>query len=224
MADTHPYTTSQGGLVQTINQFRQAFPAKVDADTLKRLGFAPNNESYIINVLRFLGVIDDEGNKIDAAARVFNLHDDQEFSKAFGALVETAYADLFEIRGEGAWDLDVDALIGFFRANDGTSSVVGKRQAATFQLLAGFSGHGEIPAGKSPNPKVGGKQVPKKKASQKSATSRKTQPEAVTIPPSSGTPPPIGLTVRVEINLPPDGDQATYDRIFKSIRDNLLNG
>jgi hypothetical protein len=30
--------------------------------------------------------------------------------------------------------------------------------------------------------------------------------------------------VRIEINLPADGDQETYDRIFKSIRENLLNG
>lgn len=33
----------------------------------------------------------------------------------------------------------------------------------------------------------------------------------------------VGLTVRVEINLPADGDQETYDRIFKSIRENLID-
>jgi hypothetical protein len=34
----------------------------------------------------------------------------------------------------------------------------------------------------------------------------------------------LGLTVRIEINLPAQGDQKTYDTIFKSIRENLLNG
>jgi hypothetical protein len=34
----------------------------------------------------------------------------------------------------------------------------------------------------------------------------------------------IGLTVRVEINLPPDGTKETYDNIFKSIKENLING
>jgi len=34
----------------------------------------------------------------------------------------------------------------------------------------------------------------------------------------------FGLTVRIEINLPADGDQETYDWIFKSIRENLLDG
>lgn len=33
----------------------------------------------------------------------------------------------------------------------------------------------------------------------------------------------FGLTVRVEVNLPPAADQETYDRIFRSIRENLLN-
>jgi hypothetical protein len=36
--------------IQTIAQFRHAFPANVDAGTLQKLGFAPNNESYIINL------------------------------------------------------------------------------------------------------------------------------------------------------------------------------
>ena len=34
----------------------------------------------------------------------------------------------------------------------------------------------------------------------------------------------FGLTVRVEVNLPADADQETYDKIFQSIRKNLING
>jgi hypothetical protein len=34
----------------------------------------------------------------------------------------------------------------------------------------------------------------------------------------------LGLTVRVEINLPADGSKETYDAIFKSIKKNLLGG
>lgn len=36
--------------------------------------------------------------------------------------------------------------------------------------------------------------------------------------------PGLGLTVRVEINLPADGTKETYDNIFKSIKENLLGG
>lgn len=34
----------------------------------------------------------------------------------------------------------------------------------------------------------------------------------------------LGLTVRIEINLPADGSKETYDNIFKSIKENLLGG
>ncbi len=33
----------------------------------------------------------------------------------------------------------------------------------------------------------------------------------------------FGLTVRIEINLPADADQETYDKIFRSIKENLIN-
>jgi hypothetical protein len=60
-------------------------------------------------------------------------------------LVANAYTDLFELHGEKAWGLNTNALITFFRSADETTAIVGKLQASTFQLLAAFSGHGEIP-------------------------------------------------------------------------------
>jgi len=61
MAEKHPYVSASGNLIQVIKHFRSSFPATVTADTLKKLGFAPKNESYVLNVLRFLDVIDQEG-------------------------------------------------------------------------------------------------------------------------------------------------------------------
>jgi len=223
MADKHPYVQGPGALVQVITQFRKSFPAKVDASTLKKLGIAPNNESYVLNVVRFLGLIDQEGKKTTDATKTFNLHDDAQFSKAFAALVSKAYAKLFELHDNGAWDLDSTALINFFRTNDGTTAVVGKLQASTFKGLAAYAGHGEIPPAKAVDPK-------KQKHAVKTASKKTVAaiPYAMAATPQPGkserTSGVVGLTVRIEINLPADGDQETYDRIFKSIRENLLNG
>jgi Family of unknown function (DUF5343) len=63
MLDKHPYVSAPGNLVNVLHHFRGSFPAKVNADTLKKLGYAPKNESYVLNVLRFLGLIDEEGKK-----------------------------------------------------------------------------------------------------------------------------------------------------------------
>jgi hypothetical protein len=174
-------------------------------------------------VIRFLGVIDQDGNKTETASNVFKLHEDAAFTEEFRKLVRTAYHDLFELHGEDSWGLDTDKLISFFRSSDDTSALVGKLQASTFKILASFSGYGEVPTPKiasTKKPAVEGKGVTKKPEKVISDTKI---PSSVQPAKSTRETRPFGLTVRIEINLPADGDQKTYDRIFKSIRENLLN-
>ena len=87
MANKYPYVASGGPLFRTIEHLRRSFPKEVTADTLRKLGVAPKNESYVINVLRFLGVIDDEGKKVDAKAKVFLQHKEDAFANEFETLV-----------------------------------------------------------------------------------------------------------------------------------------
>lgn len=231
MAEKHPYISGTGALFQLIEHLRKSFPGSgVTADTLKKLGLASNNETYVINTLRFIGVIEEDGKKTEAAAKVFNHHNDDEFKSGFEGLVEKAYADLFALHGPAAWTLDQDALIQFFRSSDETSAVVGRRQATVFQALSAMSGHGESPVTKARAKRAsanGGAaaRAPAPKAKPPRSELHK-QPEVKPPPPPPLTVPSrdVGLTVRVEINLPTDGDQETYDRIFRSIRENLLNG
>jgi len=223
MTDNHAYVLSPGNLVTVITQFRKNFPADVTAATLKKLGLAPKNEGYVISVLRFLGLIDENGKKTSEAGKIFPLHDDESFSKAFSKLVKSAYKALFELHGESAWEQETDTLISFFRQTDQTSEIVGRRQATTFQLLAAYSGYGEMPpsrAGKKTQ-KVAPikKAIEKKKVSKTEKITQKQISGIVDVKQGKD----IGLTVRIEINLPADANQTTYDRIFKSIRENLLN-
>jgi hypothetical protein len=217
--EKHPYA-SPGAITGAVNQFRKTFPATVTADTLRKLGIAPQNESYVINTLRYIGVIDEDGNKTTKATATFNLHDDAEFQKAFGAMVKDAYKELFEIYADASWEQSFDKLISFFRNADQTSDVVGRRQASIFQALAALAGHGEVPAPpkqKAKEPKIG-KPAKQPKTTAQPADLVQRQPGG------NGTRQrDVGLTVRVEVNLPPAADQETYDRIFRSIRENLLN-
>jgi hypothetical protein len=61
----YPYISGPGALVQAFDQLRKSVPSKIDADYLRRFNIAPANESYVIAVLRFIGIIDEEGNHID---------------------------------------------------------------------------------------------------------------------------------------------------------------
>lgn len=223
MADKHPYMSGSAGLVQTTGHLRKSFPAQVTAETLKKLGIASNNETYVINILRFIKVLDDEGKKTPKASSVFTKHNDEEFQNGLAAMVEAAYSDLFSLHGKQAWDLPTDKLISYFRSTDHTSAIVGQRQASTFQALAGLSGHGEAPAQKSTAP---ARRAEKMAAAKKPVKEHKPEvlatPQEEPIQKKDGR--DVGLTVRIEINLPAAADQETYDRIFKSIRENLLNG
>lgn len=140
MADKHPYMSGSGGVRQAVAQLRKSFPAAVSAETLKKLEIAPNNETYVLNILRFVGVLDAENKRTNESASIFNRHDEEEFQQGFAGMVEKAYHELFALHGVGAWGLPLNKLIAFFRSHDNTSDVVGKRQASTFQMLASLSG------------------------------------------------------------------------------------
>jgi hypothetical protein len=179
----------------------------------------------VLVVLRYLGLIDEEGKKQAEHAKVFVEHDDSAFASKFEGLVKKAYSDLFETWGEKAWSLERDKLIGFFRTADESSSRVGTQQAATFTALAALAGHGEAPAESRTAPSNA------KKATSSKAPRAKASASSTPAAASAGSPPTERgpdrsqptLTVRIEINLPVSDKQEVYDSIFRSIRANLLN-
>jgi len=221
MSAKHPYTSSKGPVIKAVQHFRSSLPSVIDASTIKKLGLAPNNESYVINVLRFLEVIDDTGSPTPTARKVFNIHEDGAFAAGFANMVQSAYKQLFDLHADASWTLEHDKLVTFFRQTDSTSSIVGTRQAVTFAALAYLSGKRDEPAKIS-------KGVASQPRSQRTEKRLERQPQKER--PLRGqtesarlSQPDYGLTVRIEVNLPGSGDQETYDRIFRSIRENLLN-
>lgn len=221
MATIYPYISSAGPIAKTIDRLRKQFPVEVTADTLKKLGIAPKNESYVINILKFLDLVDDNGKKVVEKARAFLLNDDVKFAAEFEKVVKPAYQALFELYGEDAWTQSRDDLVSFFRTSDSSSNVVGRRQAITFEALAAMSGHGEIAPLRATTSKSGGNST---KSSTVGSTTTKRKPDPVAPIPPSTPKDSVGLTVRIEVNLPANGDQKTYDAIFQSIRKNLIDG
>lgn len=212
-----------------IGHLRRNFPATVTSETVKKFALAPNNESYVVNALQFLRVIDEQGKRTEKGHDVFVLGDDA-FPEAFGDLVKEAYNDLFEIRGDGAWTLPRNDLISYFRTTDKTSEVIGGRQAKLFQTFAALAGHATpdgTPSDRESKvvsrPKKGADpRKAKPSSSGKGATSKSkviTPPEEQDLGKRNG----MALTVRIEINLPANGTKETYDNIFQSIRANLIN-
>ena len=147
---THPYVSGAGNITQMINYLRKSFPPTVNSDTVRKLGLAPKNESYVVNALQFLGVIDEQGRRTEEGHSVMTKRDEAEFQSSFEAIVKSAYVDLFEVRGDDAWVMNKDQLINHFRSADKTSDIIGGRQAGVFIALRELAGHHseQLPAGK----------------------------------------------------------------------------
>jgi hypothetical protein len=227
MPDKYPYVTTQSGLTQSLDHLKSSFPATFNADTMKKLGLAPNNEGTVLNVIRFLGLINDSNMRTDIGQRTFTLHDEGEFQKAFSELIQKAYQGLFELHGEAAWTLEEERLIIFFRQNDQSTQNVGRLQARTFKTLAVYAGHSAEPpppSGKTSPRTISSRKQKKTSTAQKSSTPGESASAGEQVHDSKKLYRDFGLTVRIEINLPTTGDQETYDKIFRSIRENLLDG
>lgn len=128
--------------------------------------------------------------------------------------------------GDQAVTAQRDDLTNWFRAADKTSELVGQRQASTFQTLAALAGRGDVPTARINSTK---KTAAPPAAATKKAAAKKSTPPAGTSSGGSGgehhhpNRPEVGLTVRIEVNLPPGGDTATYDAIFASIKKHLMS-
>ncbi len=170
-------------------------------------------------------MIDEEGNSRDENTSFFFGGDDV-FKPGLDKTVRNAYSQLFDEMGDDALTAAKGDLTNWFRASDKTSSLVGQRQASTFQTLAALAGYGELP-----NTRASGS----KKAAAPSAAAKASRPNKSTTsgekaPPAKdkgdttvGNVSDVGMTVRIEVNLPPGGDADTYDAIFASIKKHLMS-
>jgi hypothetical protein len=210
-----------------IGFLRKSFPATVTSETVKKLGLANNAESYVINALHFLGIIDEAGKRTEKGREIFAHHDDAAFAKAFAGMVRTAYKELFELRADAAWTMPKDELINFFRRADKTSDVIGTRQAAVFQALRGLAGYeGSGVAQRVGGPNKSTTKISKQKVIKSEKATNSTKAGGAAVEPIvhfKQSKKEMALTVRVEINLPAEASAETYDNIFKSIKANLLN-
>lgn len=223
---SHPYISGPGNITQMIGFLRRNFPGTVNSDTVKKFGLASKNESYVINALQFIGLIDEEGKKLPGGADVLLLGEGK-FEAGFEDLVKAAYKDLFETRGDDVWSLSKEDLISYFRVTDKTSDIIGARQAGVFQAFSALAGH-EPAAVKA---KPAGATRPKDKAAKPNKAAKEkpvnSQPadatESNVVDRGGKQRRDMAMTVRIEINLPAEGSRETYDAIFQSIRANLLD-
>ena len=224
MTSRYPYISSPSSVEKIVKKLRSNFPSAITVDTVKRLGIAPKNEGYLIRALRFIEIIDENGKANENKKRLFYIQDDAEFAEAFSKVVREAYKELFDLHNDAVWTLSDGDLMQFFRSADRTSELIGRRQTGVFKAFSALSGKTEPPASRN-----------REKTSSNKKASNKATP-AINKPPSTksenANPAPkqnsvldnLGMSIKIEVNLPSEASPEAYDNIFKSIRKHLIDG
>lgn len=208
MALSDAYLTQVKNLSQILQSIRQAQPPeRFTHKFLAGLDFKSTNDRGIVGVLKALGFTDESGVPKQP---YFDYMDDERHRAVLAAGVRRAYADLFQLNSkanekDAAWVKNKLRML----TQGAKSDAVLAKMAVTFTALskeADFS----TPAIASKESKV------------------ETPPEPLV--PTTDQEQPDGrakqhrfaLAYNIHIELPAVRDQAVYDAIFKSLRDNLL--
>ena len=216
----HPYVSNQTHVKVVLDKLRNNFPAVVNSRTLKKLGIASNHESRFIAMLQFLKIIGENGAGSENAKEAFLQHEDSKFQPKFQIIIKEAYSDIFDTHGDKAWSLSDDEKIGYFRAADATSKDTARRQARVFTIL------GEYCGAINPRTDAVAKQPIKPSVGKDVSTisNRKKNKKDNSKAGGHGSTSDVSLTVRLEVNLPSNADKDTYDNIFKSLKEHIING
>lgn len=210
MAISDAYLNQVKNLPQILGAIRQAQPPeRFTHKFLEGLDFKSTNDRGIIGVMKALGFTDESGIPKQP---YFDYMDDERHKLVLGEGVRRAYADLFKLNNK-ANEKDVAWVKNKLKMlTQGTKSdVVISRMAATFIALckeADFSGPTIIP-----------KEV---KQVEPASEPPVAAPHVEEEPHVHSKPHRFALAYNIHIELPAVRDQAVYDAIFKSLRENLL--
>jgi hypothetical protein len=209
MALADAYLTQVKNLPQILGAIRQAQPPdRFTFKFLEGLDFKSTNDRPIIGVLKALGFVDESGAPKQP---YFDYMDDERHKLVLADGIRRAYADLFKLNKDAnekdsGWVKNKLKML----TQGAKSETVLAKMTPTFLALckeADFSSQGT--------------QVKESKS--------ETQPETSSSEQTSHEPHSdtgkhhrFGLSYNIHIELPAVRDQAVYDAIFKSLRENLL--
>lgn len=203
----YPYTTVPGKLRDLLKKIPNiGRPEKLTVAWLKSAGWTSSNDPTIIPVLKFVGLIGQDGKPTELWDAVRS--NDKAGKSKFGGAVKSAYADLFALYPD-AHRKDTESLRNFFRTNTGGGEQVQSKLVQTFQILTEF---GEFD-GAVPVEEVDGRHV------EPESTRSISRPGGHAAKPVAKG---IALTVNIQLQLPATADAGVYDSLFASMRKHLV--
>ncbi|MCX6651186.1 MAG: DUF5343 domain-containing protein [Methanomassiliicoccales archaeon] len=224
------YTTVTGKLPTVFDKIATMGIPKtpVDSKWLALIGLTTSNDRTLLNVLKGLGFIGDDGIPTE---RWVNFRDATKRASVMEEAIKEAYSDLFEAYPEAHKQSD-DDLINFFKnrqSSDGSMGGVAERTATTtlqtFKALGKMAGLIFSDNGAKKTPQA--KQTPRRSASKATSSEFIVKEDAKPIEklvelkvPSS---PQVILNVNIQLAVPETTDEDVYDKFFAALKKHLMS-
>ena len=209
MGVANAYLTQVKNLNQILAAVREAqAPERFTHKFFVDLGFKSTNDRLIITVFKALGFIDEFGVP---RQRYFDYLDDEKYKQVLADGIREAYTDLFKVNNK-AHERDQNWVKNKLKTltQGSKSDGVLSKMAMTFVALCKVADFSSSP------PSVEKKTIPPPQEELPiEADKAKTDHH---VKGGRG----FGLAYNINIELPAVRDQAVYDAIFKSLKDNLL--
>jgi len=193
-------------------------PPTFNRQFIKDIGFKSSNHHAFIPLLKGLGFLTDNGTPTE---RYKQFLDASRWRVVLAEAVLEAYGDIFVLKGKPT-DADLGMIQGKFKSTYNLSEVQAERCARTFLALLKLSDPKTIAHDKTPDPalKVSVDNNAREAGSEDGEDDEVAGGRKVD---QSGTAKPIGLHYNIQIHLPATKDVETYNAIFKSIKEHLID-
>jgi hypothetical protein len=199
----YPYVYNSGTLKKFIQIIPDAAtPTKVTQEYLEAAGFKSKNDRAIIPVLKFIGFLSGDGTTTQDYAL---LRDKSQTGAVMASHIRKGYSELFGMFPD-ANDKPNEALRNFFATKISAGGTALGLIVSTFKTLcetADFGASAPVSA-----------EIEEPRVERPISRSLRLSP----IPESGG----VTINLNIQLQLPPTEDASIYDKIFKSLKEHLI--
>lgn len=197
----YPFTPGPENVVELFQKIQSMGVTKNKINTayLKLIGFKSSYDTYLPRVLKQLGFVGSDGLPTDKW-KAYGVK--KERGHVMASALKNAYADLFDTY-PNAYKENDSVLFDFFKGNTGAADRETGLMLKTFKNLCVLADFEAVPA--------------EAVVSEPLTSPRE---EAARIPTVA---PGLTVNINVQLTLPATDDETVYDKLFASLKRNLLS-
>jgi hypothetical protein len=209
-----PISLAVPGITRFLNHIRSAgVPTKVNGPYLQSASFRNSNDTALITIFKLLGFIDKSGAPTDLWKQYRG--DATQARIVLGRAIKSTYEGLFALYPDAPNRTD-ETIGNWIRANTTYGGESVERAIRTFRALCAEATFEDSKQDHTPE------------VTREEPSNTQTTVPAPAAQPAASAPAhfPVrpGITINIELQIPPTDDPTVYDNFFAAMRKHLFDG